>query len=405
MNAVPQTAAERLRILDEPPPRNGYGPTNLPPPAPDNEPADNDSPSIRLRRWSAEEMDAADLTLRWIVRGLLTEHTHGMVAGELKTFKTHLSVLLTVSIASGKPFLGHFEIDQPGPVVVYVGEGGRIPYTRLLKRACHAAGVHLADLPIHVVFDVAPVTSDLFRESLDADLAEVKPVLVLLDPWYAYHGANTDPKNLHEEGGLLAGLATRVAASGANLLLVNHFNQTGAGSGLKRITMAGGGEWCDSWLLITHRVDPAVDKGEFRLGLDVGSRQWGGSTWELDVHTGVFDANLGHHDGDLSWDLRRAGSAGGDRDAVTQRILEAAEHGAAKEELARSAGISLSRARQHIETMVNKALLDVRRVVVQRSDGKPLTTWHYFDAQTKAETKAGACVSASDEPDEGCPSA
>ena len=412
MNAAPPTLEDRLRILngtDEAPPAEERTRTSRPDAAQCGSSSSNDqAPAAvvdppRLRRWSAAEMDTADLTVRWLVRGLLTTPTYGMVAGQMKTLKTHLTVLLAVSIASGKPFLGQFDIEQPGPVMIYVGEGGRIPYTRLLRRACQTIGVTLADLPLHVVFDVAPVTSDLFRQSLAADLTEIRPALVLIDPWYAFHGAGTDAKNLFEEGALLSGLQTQVAGGGANLLLVNHFNQTGTGGDLKRITMVGGGEWVDSWLLLTHRTDPDVDRGEFRLGLQIGSRQWGGSTWELDVHTGVFDADLGHHDGDLSWDLRRAGAAGGDRDVVTQRILEAAEHGAAKEDLARAAGISLSKARQHIESMVDKALLDVRRVVVQRSHGRPLTTWHYFDAQTKVETKVATLVPALDEPDEGCP--
>jgi hypothetical protein len=42
---------------------------------------------------------------------------------------------------------------------------------------------------------------------------------------------------------------------------------------LKRITMAGSGEWADSRLLLEHREPPDVESGIFRLTIDVGSRQ------------------------------------------------------------------------------------------------------------------------------------
>ncbi len=93
---------------------------------------------------------------------------------------------------------------------------------------------------------------------------------------------------------------------GASLLVVNHFNQTGGGSSLKRITMAGSGEWADSWVLLEHREKPDVAVGVFALSVEIGSRQWGGSVWDLDLDIGRFDEDTGTHDGEITWDLRRA---------------------------------------------------------------------------------------------------
>ncbi len=131
--------------------------------------------------------------------------------------------------------------------------------------------------------------------------------------------------DLHQEATVLNGLSVPCADAGASLLVTNHMNQTGAGVSLKRITMAGSGEWADSWVLLAHREDPDVANGQFRLGVEIGSRQWGGTSWELDIDIGRFDEDTGTHDGDITWDLRTAnGTTKPAKDPKTDvKVLEA----------------------------------------------------------------------------------
>jgi hypothetical protein len=102
-------------------------------------------------------------------------------------------------------------------------------------------GVNLADIPLFPSFDIAPIDSPAFRRTLERDLVEIQPGHVGIDPYYAFHGAS-DPKNLHDEGAALTALSSTVVDAGASLVVVNHYNQTGSGSGLNRITMAGSAE-------------------------------------------------------------------------------------------------------------------------------------------------------------------
>ena len=168
---------------------------------------------------------------------------------------------------------------------------------------CLAMGVSPNDLDLHPSFDVAPISSPMFQESLERDLYEIGPALVTLDPLYIFHGMVTRASDLHQEGALLSQLSRPCTDAGASLLVVNHFNQGGSGMSLKRITMAGSGEWADSWLLLAHREGRDVDAGSFRLTLEVGSRQWGGATWDLDLNIGHFNEDTGTHDGEITWDL------------------------------------------------------------------------------------------------------
>ncbi len=260
-----------------------------------------------FRRWSMKELLAEPDDFTWLIRGLLADPTHGQIAGELKTLKTYLVAMIQVGLAAGKPTLDRFRPVAGRPVLAYVGEGGRKPYMRRLKRIAVAMAVNnLADIPLELVFDVAPIQSPIFIDSLDLNLAELEPALVCIDPYYAYHGTVTRAADLHQEGALLSGLSAPLHQRRASLLVVNHMNQTGSGVNLRRITMAGSGEWVDSWALLAHREAPNVDAGTFKLRLEIGSRQWGGTTWDLDLGIGHFDQERGTHDGPIRWDLRPA---------------------------------------------------------------------------------------------------
>jgi hypothetical protein len=249
----------------------------------------------------------------WLVQGLLAALTYGQLAGPMKALKSYLLAFIQAGVASGVPIFGQFEpVGSPRGVLAYVGEGGRAPWTRRFKRVCAAMGINPADLDsLQVVFDIAPIPSLVFQESLRHHLDEtIICPLVTVDPLYSYHGTTTKASDLHQEGALLNMLSGPCIEAEASLLVVNHYNQGGVGSSLKRITMAGSGEWADSWLLLDHRETPDVENGLFRLTLEVGSRQWGGMTWDLDLDIGRFDIDTGSHDGQIAWDLHKARSSG-----------------------------------------------------------------------------------------------
>lgn len=337
-----------------------------------------DQPDERFRRWSTKGLLAADRTFRWTIRGLLTASTYGMVGGERKTLKSYFVSFVNVALASGIPLFGRFEVDEPRPVVAYVGEGGRIPYTRRLERIAASMGVALADIPLISCFDTAPVTSARFKESLHRDLEELRPGLVLLDPLYAFHGTKTNAANLFEEGALLTSLSTPCLAAGASLMVVTHFNKTGTGRGLDRLTMAGAQEWADSWWLLSHRERLPVESGQFRLLLEVGSRQWGGSEWDLDLELGRFNVETGEYDGAIAWDLRRhTGSDDHDDAARVLRVVHEQPFALTKEEVVKAAGGQAKRMRSVVEKLDEQGLITPRLCSVLRSNGRQDKAWLY----------------------------
>ena len=261
------------------------------------------------------------------IAGYRIRPTFGTTAGELKTLKSTVAMAVYVAQAAGVAALGHFAVPRPRPVLYVVGEGGEVPFLRRMVRLRDAYGLTDADLA-HFAYtaDTAPMNDLSFvasilgqLESLEADAG--CPGTVIIDPKYAVHPADTDARNLMSEGAMLRAATAPIADAGWSFDLVDHFNQTGSGLGLKRVTMAGAGEWADSWTLLAHREQPKVDEGSFRLDMQVGSRQWGGADWWLDVELGRFDAELMEHDGDIRFTVRRpedrTDDHGADEDAAT----------------------------------------------------------------------------------------
>jgi len=349
-----------------------------------------------FRIWTTKELLAADRSFVWLARGLLTRPTYGMVGGPKKTLKSYVDMFINLGVASGVPIFGQFVVDKATPVLTYVGEGGRIPYTRRLERVAKAMGVDLDDIPLFQSYDVAPILSDRFKESLARDLAALEPGLVSLDPFYAFHGGATSASDLHEEGALLTSMSAPCMGAGASLMVVNHFNKTGNGRGLDRITQAGGQEWCDTWVLLSHRENPDVPHGHFRLLVEIGSRQWGGSEWDLDLDLGTFDVDLGEFIGDISWDLRRHVSQPSDDDDDARALgLVASNPGQlTKEDIAKGIGGNRAGARAVVNGLEARGAIVPKLTTRVRSDGKPHQVWAYWLNQPTSdlgqdETSAG----------------
>jgi hypothetical protein len=243
----------------------------------------------------------------WRVEGWWAAGSYGEIAGAEKTLKSYLSLLEAISTAAGESFLGQFPVRRQGPVLIFCGEGSR---DLLLRRARHLARLYdlseleVRSLPIHVVDGIRPVLSKQFLRTLEEYLKRFEPVLVQLDPLYAYHGSEKAAGNVYEATEILTALSSRTSAAGACLQVVNHFNKASAGKlSLASITQAGHREWSDSWVLVGHREPPDLETQSFQLQLEVGSRQWGGASWDLDISLGAFDVKTFQHTGPPSFEL------------------------------------------------------------------------------------------------------
>lgn len=208
-----------------------------------------------------------DIRTEWLIDGLLPHRTSGMIAGPAKSFKSFIGLDLALSVGTGTDFLGRFRVGRTGPVLLYLNEGSMPMHIERLRRLQRAHGVRSDDAPIHLRTNTANCDSTSFLPTLQRDLSRLEPVLVILDPWYGFHGTQTDVSNLMSEGALLRRVEHPCIDAGATLLIANHFAKNAREPRLTSITQSGGAEWCDSWILSRTVNDTGSDASlEARFG-------------------------------------------------------------------------------------------------------------------------------------------
>jgi hypothetical protein len=189
----------------------------------------------------AARVDATE-TPGYLARPVWPADAYGVGAAEDKAGKTWLILDLSVSVASGGAWLGTYDVETPGPVLVFLGEGSERKAIGRIRAVCAHQKVKLEDLPIRVCHRAPHLTSEHHLEQIHAELDRCPPRLIVVDPLYlAAKGANS--ASLYEMATVLEPIQHAAQSVGAALVVVHHWNQTGTGTGRQRMSGAGPAEW------------------------------------------------------------------------------------------------------------------------------------------------------------------
>lgn len=240
----------------------------------------------RYRPVGPEEWAQPVEPMRWMIEGVWEENSYGALGAKEKSLKSYTAIAMMLSVASGKPMLGEFKVHQQGPVLMYIGEGGKKPFYRRLQKMAEAYGIsmeELARLPLYPVFDVGSLNDLEFRSAFRRNLDEIQPTFVVVDSLYSYHPQGVAAQNLYERGPMLAELSNQTKDQ-ASLLLADHFNKSSDALSLASFGYAGVGQWVNSWILQRHAKAPDLETGNFSIDCEIGSREWGGSRHSVSWH-------------------------------------------------------------------------------------------------------------------------
>lgn len=180
----------------------------------------------------------------WLVRGFWGRRSHGIVAGMPKCFKSTLVHDLAVSVASGTKFLGKYEVEDPGPVIIVQNENAdymmrdrtekvmlhRNIVGSVKKKGSQLITVRFAkDLPISFLNQQGfVINNEEHRKGLEKLIKQQKPVLVILDPLYLmFEGDLNSAKELNPVLSWLLYLKTEYNTS---VMLIHHYNKGNANS-------------------------------------------------------------------------------------------------------------------------------------------------------------------------------
>jgi hypothetical protein len=119
-----------------------------PQPANDDVPGNDDAPGDAETHWPDGLYDITEFGARpdadWIIRNALVCGSYSMSSGRKQTGKSTNELALALSVATGKPWLGH-EIEKPGVVVYVVSEGAEM-FADCVRGWCQHNSVDFASL-------------------------------------------------------------------------------------------------------------------------------------------------------------------------------------------------------------------------------------------------------------------
>lgn len=187
----------------------------------------------------------------WMIEEVWQRTSHGMIAGEPKTYKSVIATDMAVSVASGKPFLGRYKVNHPGPVMYIQEENSpwlvkdritKIATSRgaLKGEAKYTAG-HLEvkmpqDLPLYFLNNMGfDFTNEEDKQFLEDSIKGIKPVLIIFDPLYLMLGGKDEnsSKDIRPVLNWLLHLRYEYKTS---VIVIHHWNKAGkSGRGGQRM--------------------------------------------------------------------------------------------------------------------------------------------------------------------------
>lgn len=215
-------------------------------------------------------------TARWLIRDLWTGQGVGIVGGHPKVGKSWLGLDLAVSVASGTPCFGHYVVEDPGPVLVFLAEDAPGAVRARIDGICSHRGLALDSLPVTLVNTPSlRLDSPTDQRRLRAKVAQMRLRLMVLDPLVRLHGGNEN--SAQTVSTLLGFLRELNRTYGVAIVLAHHLNKRA--SSHPGQALRGSGDlhaWGDTNLYLDrkdgfievtpeHRSEPAGDPFYLRL--------------------------------------------------------------------------------------------------------------------------------------------
>lgn len=180
----------------------------------------------------------------WLIKNIWMRRSHGIIAGEPKTFKSTVALDLALSVASGEPLFGEFEVVEKGPVLVIQNENSKWIMKDRLEKILSNKGIKggvtrtgkrsyqisfSPELPLYFLNNYGYTFSDpLHREELEITIGEIRPILIILDPLYLmFDGDINSAKDLNPILSWLLELKDNFSTS---IIVIHHWNKGGTSS-------------------------------------------------------------------------------------------------------------------------------------------------------------------------------
>ena len=252
------------------------------------------------------ELMQMDLKLEYLVDRAFVGEGSLFIGGREKCFKTGVVFDLIISLATGKPFLGEFEVLDHRTSVVFTAEIGLPSAQALIGRVAESKGIDVNKLNGFDVVDTIPsfstdkhsgkFTNEVAMSKLQKYLDRHKPQVAVFDPLYfAMGGAGVG--DMYEVGQVLRNISKICTERKIWAVFCHHARKASREDEAQPMELhdlygSGVGAYARQWALLSH-AQP------FRNGVASLYMNMGGSAagdrglWRLTIDEGQDEAILG----------------------------------------------------------------------------------------------------------------
>ena len=237
-----------------------------------------DFEEMAVHKWN--DFLSVPTKLEWLIEDSWVDQSVGFISGRSKSYKTWIALDMALSIVSGKPFLGHFNVGRTGPVII-VQEEDPMPVLQERMRLVGGAKdmmpsvewfpdkqitrLHFPDWPIYIInLQGFNLQSTEKVDQVRKLIAQINPVMLILDPLVVMLG-NVDEYRASEVSGLLQTIKFWREEFGCSVAVVHHWNKGGGSDGERGGQAMYGSFAFHAWLESALHVAPIIEDSESKI--------------------------------------------------------------------------------------------------------------------------------------------
>jgi len=242
---------------------------------------------MRVHHWA--DFMQIPTHLRWLIDDSWVDGSVGFISGRSKSYKTWIALDLALSLVSGVPFLGRYSVRKTGPVLLIQEEDpasvlqerlrligktkGMLP--KVVEARSDFVKVEYPDYPLHIInlqsFSLGSTEKVAQVRKL---IAEINPVMVILDPLIVMLGQGVDEYKANEVSAVLQSVKMWREEFGCSVLIVHHWNKGKTEEGEQFAQHMYGSFAFHAWLESALHVMPVIEEEQERIDTVIVEREF-----------------------------------------------------------------------------------------------------------------------------------